>query len=305
MSIINLYSKRKAASERLSGDVFSYDDVPTTLRTQLKQMIDEGYDNYEQARRRDTYFAINIDTFETTVKMLRREYGVDKLTDYSRGERHELLSFLEICETEQFLDCAELYGKLVNESNLNSYRKLEVLYELNYRFREAGLGYEFLDNIIIRKDTEVLHNEVLKPTLNMLGSNVIFAGAEHEIQESFIKYRHKDNKAAVMEAAKSFESVMKAILQKNDHTYSENDSASKLVDACIANEIIPKYLETHFKALSTLLKTGLPVLRNKTSGHGQGASIKNLDDHFVSYALYTALANIKLIIECDKKLQNE
>lgn len=180
--------------------------------------------------------------------------------------------------------------------------KAELIFELNHRLKEALLGYEYIEGRIIRIDSTVLHSEVLKPSLALLSSQRIFTGAEQEIRDAFDKFRARDNKAAVVDALKAFESVMKAIFVKRGRTYNETDTASKLIGVCFDNGLVPLYMQNHYSGLRTILESGVPTIRNKTSGHGQGMNIKPLDDHFASYVLYTALANIKLLIDCDKAL---
>lgn len=303
MAIYNLFSKRKAAAEQSKDDVYSYDTVPAKLRSQLKQMYHEAYENDQHDRQSWENFRLNYEMFELFVGILRREYGMDSLGGFSRNKIEEFHQFIDKCDTDQFLDCAEMYGKIVNGTDtLGDEAKKDATFELNHRFREAGLGYEFVEGHIVRIDSTTLHAEVLKPTIAMLTSSKSFKGAEQEIHHAFSKYRSHDNKGAVADALKALESTMKAILDRRGWAYGANDPASKLIAACFDNGLIPSYMQTHFGALRTMLESGVPTVRNKTSGHGQGSVVKPLEDHYASYVLYTALANMKLLIDCDKAL---
>lgn len=155
---------------------------------------------------------------------------------------------------------------------------------------------------MVRIDSNLLHAGVLKPTIVILSSDKTLAGAEQEILEAFKKFRTGDNKGAVADALKAFESTMKAILTKRKWMFSPNDTASKLISACFDNGLLPAYLNNHFAGLKVMLESGVPTVRNKTSGHGQGTVVLPLGDHFASYVLYTALANMKLMIDCEKAL---
>ena len=44
--------------------------------------------------------------------------------------------------------------------------------------------------------------------------------------------------------------------------------------------------------LRTTLETGLPVVRNKNAGHGQGSAVTPISDEFAEYALNLAATNI-------------
>lgn len=302
MAIHNIFSKRRAALERSADDVYTYDVIPATLRSQLKQLFLRAYQNYKESRWRGDTFQVRHETLEAIVDALRMEYGKDELVSLSRNKGDELLEFIDQCETDQFLDCAEFYGRLIfMDDVLNDDTKKKALFELNHRFREAALGYEFLDGKIVRIDSQLLHAEVLKPTIFALSSNPIYQGAEQEILQAFEKYRAHDNKGAVADALKAFESTLKAVLDKRGWAYNAHDTAAKLIAACFTNGLIPPYMQTHFGGLRTMLESGVPTVRNKTSGHGQGATVKPLADHFASYVLYTALANMKLVIDCEKQ----
>lgn len=304
MAIVNLYSKRKNAKERPPSDVYTYDSIPKSLRSQLKQMINEGVNNVSSNYNSYQYLHIQRGTIKSAVSILRREYGRDELSrQHYQGELAELLGFIDECSVDEFLDCVELYARMIEIApDLRSDEASSYIVEINHRLREAGLGYELIEAKIIRIDSTILHSEVLKPTLTILSSEVIYRGAEQEIHLAFEKFKQNDNKGAVHEALKAFESTMKAIIDKRNWGRDEGATASKLIAICLSNELIPSYMQTHFSALKSILESGVPTIRNKTSGHGQGSSIKNLDDHYASYTLYTALANIKLLIDCEKSM---
>jgi len=48
--------------------------------------------------------------------------------------------------------------------------------------------------------------------------------------------------------------------------------------------------------LRTTLETGLPVVRNKKAGHGQGSATEPISDEFAEYALNLAATNIVLFV---------
>jgi len=54
--------------------------------------------------------------------------------------------------------------------------------------------------------------------------------------------------------------------------------------------VIPKYLQDHYNGLRNVLASGLPTLRNKTSGHGQGAQPVEVPE-------YLTASNMRLLME--------
>jgi hypothetical protein len=61
--------------------------------------------------------------------------------------------------------------------------------------------------------------------------------------------------------------------------------------------VIPKYLKDHFNGLRNVLASGLPTLRNKTSGHGQGAQSVEVPEYLAAYALHLTASNMRLLME--------
>jgi len=51
--------------------------------------------------------------------------------------------------------------------------------ELNFRFREAGVGYRFEGRQIVRVDSQLIHQEAVKPALRLLSARG-FEGANAE-----------------------------------------------------------------------------------------------------------------------------
>ena len=60
----------------------------------------------------------------------------------------------------------------------------EAIEELNYRFKQHNLGYEFVNGEIIRIDNKMIHQEIVKPALRLLYEEG-FDGAEEEFRKAF------------------------------------------------------------------------------------------------------------------------
>lgn len=104
-------------------------------------------------------------------------------------------------------------------------------------------------------------------------------------------------KMLYLEAGKAFESTMKAICDKKSCTYDKaKDIAKKLIEILESNNFYPACILSHMASLRTTLETGLPVVRNKTSGHGQGSAVTPISDEFAKYALNLAGTNIVLLV---------
>ncbi|MCQ2588578.1 MAG: hypothetical protein MJ174_10715 [Treponema sp.] len=171
----------------------------------------------------------------------------------------------------------------------------ESISELNYRFKQYGLGYEFTNGELIKKTNEIIHTEIVKPALSLLHDKN-FKGAEDEFKLAFENYKKGQNKDAILYAQKSFESTMKIICKRKKFEYEEKFDSKKLLEILRLQGFYPEYLNKQLVQLSDLLLSGLPRLRNEEAGHGQGEEIRNVENNYVEYAIHLAATNIVFLV---------
>ena len=145
----------------------------------------------------------------------------------------------------------------------------------------------------------------MRPALQLLNdSGDGFSGPLEEFLHAHERYRKGAYKDAVVSACKSFESTLKAICTRMSWPFDpHNDTAKSLMEKTFAEGLIPKYLQTEFTSLRSILESGVPTIRNKTSGHGQGAVPSSLPEHFVAFVLHLTASNIVFLIESLKALK--
>lgn len=163
---------------------------------------------------------------------------------------------------------------------------------------EHSVGYQFENGQIIRIDSKLLHNEVVKPVLSLL-KDKHFSGAEEEFLKAHDHCRHNRNKEAIAECLKSFESVLKGICDKNRWAYTAKDTAKKLLEIVFEKELLPEYLQSEFSSLRSILESGIPTVRNRVGGHGQGSEIVGVPNHLVAYAIHLTASSILFLVECE------
>jgi len=61
-------------------------------------------------------------------------------------------------------------------------------------------------------------------------------------------------------------------------------------------------MQTHLAALRTLLESGVPTARNKTSGHGAGVVPNNPSEELACYVMQLTAANIRFLAFCEERL---
>lgn len=306
-----LFSKRNKVVQH---DVLQYEWFSEKLRNQIFYIwkFALGYDCAIQHGGSDPFrvFRIMRDT-------MCREHGLMNLysgTGRGRTPAEECVRFLmDSQDADMLLDLIELSMLMTYEFEDNTYRDKQILgitlspleaqTELNQRFRENGVGYEFLDDILVRKDSEFLHEKAVKPALHLLQVEG-FDGALEEFLNAHDHFRKGNYKEAIINASNAFESTMKTICAKRNWSVNGNGNASQLIKAIVDNELIPTYLQTHVNSLKTTLE-GLSTVRNKNSGHGQGENSVVVPEHFVNYALHLCGTNIVFLIEAYKDLPEE
>ena len=172
MAIHDLFSKRQKKLRGDVSDVYTYDDIPRSLKVQITHIWQDvlGGDNHLNAPR---YYKPIADT-------LCREYGIFELSTAKQYNRNgieprrmyftELVDYLlQEKDVEKQLDIVELSFKTVADIRHYSGDRVDkAIEELNHRFKEHGICFQFIENEIIRIDSELIHEEAVKPALRLL-----------------------------------------------------------------------------------------------------------------------------------------
>lgn len=304
MPIFELFSKRQKKLKGEVPEVFTYDNIPNSLRVKIihiiRDMFGEDLDGYNLKVQ---------ETYETIHKALCREYGVFELgqVEYNdRDEQHVLNFLLRTDENDKVIDIIELAfkyaDKIIRGNGDYSFRAKpnlkpdEAIIELNDRFKEEGVGYSFDGGEMIRIDSTYIHSEITKPTISLLWNN-IFLGANEEYLKAHDHYRHGRHKECLTECLKSFESVMKTICVEKKWKFNEKDTAKRLIQICFENNLVPNFTQNQFSSLKSLLESGIPTIRNRLGGHGQGQIPQSVDDEMTRYGLNLTGTNIIFLIK--------
>ena len=311
MAIYDLYSKRQRTMRGEVSDVYIYDKIPQPLRVQIVHI---WQDTIGSSSEYGSFYCLEVDrAYQFLVETLCREYGFFRLVEAKatgvRNYLSELVDFLlEEQDTEKVLDAIELsfwyidgftrhYDYLYRQ-NASEYAD-DAIEELNGRFQEHGIGFQYSDGKIIRIDSKLIHAEVVKPALMLLHGSE-YAGAQAEFLKAHGHYRHGNAKETLNECLKALESVMKAICDKRKWQYDETKATcNRLIKVCIDQGLIPTFWEQHFSSLRSTLESGVPTARNKLGGHGQGSSIVDVPQHIVAYVLHMTAACIVFLVESE------
>jgi hypothetical protein len=301
MSIVNLYSKQQKVLSDQTPTIYRHDDLPAALRVQIVHIWDDAIGHH---------YAACEQTFADVHRILSREYGSFGLVSSEQEPRQDVVDFfLSHRDAGRCLDVIQLIFGLIDQR----VRKLpdafattispdEAIEELNGRFKEHGIGFQFCQGNILRIDSEFTHQEITVPALKLLQTPYL-TGANQEFLAAHEHYRHGRYKECLNDCLKAFESTMKAICHERKWPYNQTDTARPLIKICEDNGLLPVFMQNHLTGLRTTLESGVPTARNKTSGHGQGVTPSIVSEQFASYVLNLTATNIRFLAESEHALK--
>lgn len=321
MGIFETFSKRMRRKARAGqAEVYQYDTLPRALKVQVIHIWTTAIGTYAPARKPQNGAAAEqgpwtLEAAEPKCNeywreihdTMAREQGVFHLGNEKLDPCARCQEFLLKADTGGTLDIIEISFRWIDKNvrKLRPHEKQfagikqepdDAIEELNYRFREHGVGYQYVEGELIRIDSQYVHSEVVRPAMALLQKSS-FHGASDEFMRAHEHYRKGRHKEAISEALKAFESVLLTICQLRGWSCGPTATAGRLIETVFTNGLIPPDLKSHFTALPSLLQSGLPSLRNRHGGHGQGSEPVTVPAYLAAYALHLAAANIVLLVE--------
>jgi AbiJ N-terminal domain 4 len=302
MGVFDLFSKRQRRARGEVPDVYVYDKLPRELRVQIIHIVQDAFGE-------DRYSDNAVKAYEFVKQALCREYGLFELIEFPESDAHSVFNFfLQEKSAERALDVVEVCFKCINAFIRDNHRYTdttdrkiepdEAVAELNLRLKEHGVGYQFESNEIIRVDSDFLHSEAMKPALTIL-RGAGFKGANEEFLLAHEHYRHGRHKECLVDSLKAFESTMKGICTLRGWANQTGDTAKSLIATCLNNGLLPPYLESQFSSLRSLLESGIPTVRNKNGGHGQGVDPVVVPEYLARYALNLTATTVLFLVEAN------
>jgi hypothetical protein len=309
MIIKNLYSKRNA----LVNDKLDY-----SLSDGLKIQIIHIWNDYF-----NELYGFNPDlageALKNIIKILCREHKLKSILEDGYLLRHSDLDRLEYHfennkETDKCLDVIEITFSYMETADdyleKNHYGYLGRVYkneqaikDLNERFLENNVGFEYTNGIIIKIDNKLLHKEITSTTLHFI-SGELFNNVNEEYLKAHKHHLHGDEEECLTKCSCALESTMKIICRQNKWQFEENFPASKLIEVCQKNGLFPAYLLTHYSSFVAAIKSGVPTIRNKNGSHGKGDNPLNVPKHWGAYMLYLTGTTITFLISCHNELND-
>ncbi len=314
MAIFDLFHKRQARLRGEYPDVYQYEELPRKLKVQIVHLWNETIDR-DKRKSQFQSASLNRPYLEKCYRVLCKELGVFELNKTDNENRHLSSDnyfdkiaqyFINESDTEKSLSIIEVMAQITEGFSHDYLNEIgidiaDMLSELNQRFREHGVGYQYENCQIVRVDSEFIHAEAVKPALQLLG-NPTYKGAQEEFLKAHEHYRHHRYSEALIECLKAYESTLKIILDKNKWEYSSNATADELTGRVMQSGLVPDFWQQHFKSLKNTLTSGVPTARNKVAGHGAGNEVREIPEYLVSYILHMTASTIVFLVKADAAL---
>ena len=307
MTIADLFSKRQQKIRRDAPEVHGYTQIPGPLRVQIAHILRDLFGH-------KVTYDLNgcVEAFGEIEQTLCREYGLcilpTKPTDLTTTPDVRVIDFLLHEEDqEKVLDVVEVSFRLLTrlrsspewQSRIPQEKFDRAVTELNGRFAEYGIGYQYEKGEILRVESQFIHAEVVKPVLALLSAEE-YAEANAEFLKALEHYRRSETKECLNECLKAFESAMKTICTKRKWAFKAKDTAKELIDVCLKNGLTPPLIHAHIRGVRATLARGIPTIRNRFPGHGQEVHLIDVPRHYAGYMLHLTAATIQFLVESEK-----
>jgi hypothetical protein len=171
MPILDIFSKRKRRQESQGKpDVYRYDEIPQPFKIQVAHIwraaLGRWYrpTGYSTARKSPA-----SELWEFIHKIIAKEKGMWSLGRPDGDPQERCVHYLMEADTDGVLDIIELSFRVIDchARRFDPYQQQsadieqdadDAIHELNHRFREHGIGYQYVDGQIVRVDSQFLHS---------------------------------------------------------------------------------------------------------------------------------------------------
>jgi len=281
-----LFSKRY--EKALSAKKIPFPTFSRVLRTRLAMVCRDHAEYYED-------FGTYSDTMRDAVGALRKAYGKESLRvqdEKKGGDRNAsgFEDFIVYAYPHHVLDALEAFYRLLPDPSQHPFQA-----ELNGVLAEEGSPWRMTDGHMYMVDSRFLDALRRESEENMRREG--FLGAHEEFQDarSYLQAGNADD--AIHKANCAFESALKSVLNQKEGTADQ--LLKKLREETDLLNGVPE--ETQKAIVSTVLQ-GLPVLRHKIGGHGQGPDALDVPLAFGDLAVNLSASYIKFLADLKKEL---
>ena len=277
-----LFSKRY--KKQIDNKTITYPSFNRPLRKRLS-MICNQYNEWH-----DNAFDGPSDTQDETVIALRHAYGEDQLMikeddDSLKTEAKNLDQFIIWAYPHRVIDALEAFYRLLPSSSNNAFQQ-----EVNAVLTEESSPWRIIDGHMYMVDSRFLDalKDQIENGLRLEG----FSGAHEEFQDARSHLQAGEFDVAVLKANRAFESTMMSLLNQSSGT--ADDLLKRIKGNTDLLNDIPVDVQS---VIVTKVLQGLPILRHKIAGHGQGSKPVKLKRAYGELAVNLSASYVKFLID--------
>ena len=310
MPRFDIFAKRKRAAENAEIPViYTQNRLPEEFRTQVVWIFRDliGFPNEGYAR--SFLDGPSLQFWQQARDTLAAELGRFSLVSPNNSPTDDCVNFIigeqDVDNVLSLIEfCFHLAEQRANSNHYLQRMTIHAIEELNHRFLEHSIGYQYQAGRIVSFESQYIHKEAVEPAIALL-HDANFSGPLQEFLEAHAHYRKGEIKEAITDAGNAFESTMKAICDARGWAYDETKStASTLIGILFDNQLIPREMQSHFTALRSTLESGVPTVRNPggRGAHGQGIAPVEVPNYVAAYCLNLTASNIVLMMEAQNSV---
>lgn len=287
-------------SNWLGGDDDS--SVPYSAKVLIARVMEDFREPIVVKRDRYSNYAVNADALVLAIEELNEhlDYQAVDLSMSCMASGQDEIHALANVYTPHLFDLIELQYEELSDDTENG--KGGFRDEINKVLREQDIPWILVDERLVKIDSKQFEQDLKLKALNRMealeDACPLYQGAYDELRKAIDFLGRGDYAEAVINAEKSYESVLKVILGLESETEAANGLTKRLLEA--GNLPLPEGLKPEAFQSSVLMS--LPIIRNKAAAHGSGATGCEMSRPMANLAVNLACAlNTYLIQETTDK----
>lgn len=270
-----LFSERYGELFQDEPNWFGGDDgssVPYNAKVLIARVMEDFREPISFQPNRYDSCTVNTDALDLAISELDEhvDYRVVDLDMACMGSGLNEVHALANVYTPHLFDLIELQYEELSDDAENG--KGGFRGEINKVFREHDIPWLLVDGRLVKIDPKQFEQDLKLKALGEMkelkDANPLYQGAYDELRKAIDFLGRGDYAEAVINAEKSYESVLKVICGPESETETANSLIKRLLEA--GDLSLPEGLKPDSFRNNVLMS--LPVIRNKVAAHGSGAT---------------------------------
>lgn len=289
----HLFSERYEELLQDESNWFGGDDggsVPYSAKVLIARVMEDFREPISLQPSRYDNYTVDTDALDLAIRELNEsvDYRVVDLDMMRMGSGLDEVHALANVHTPHLFDLIELQYEELSDDAENG--KGGFRGEINKVLREQDIPWILVDGRLVKIDPKQFEQDLKLKTLGEMkelkDACPLYQGAYDELRKVIDFLGRGDYAEAVINAEKSYESVLKVILGSESETEAANGLTKRLLEA--GKLSLPVGLKPEVLQSSVLMS--LPIIRNKAAAHGSGATGREMSGPMANLAVNLACA---------------